>query len=322
MNYQESARKFEQLENGFADATTSLTQILTDLGFIKNDISVADAPHAIKYAAAAAIIEDLEVSMKEAAAPENLRVAVQLIKIGEKLRICLPGGAVTSQQEKAWIDHIDNSGVPVPQNLFYIIAQGQLEAKGELNFTYEEELTSASFSSNLAANLRRELREEAGEQSASNIELSEFFPGQRTTTINGIQLPDPEICSRIAEKLADRGVDIRDGNKLSGIFTTVVEKVALAHGNLSRIEALAVDTVEAAGIRVKTLGELLEISLRTAESEEAFRNFRKVHGTEGAYDGIRNPSATWGLQQLAQNLKYKVIASDTYKEGPRGWKKT
>ena len=96
-----------------------------------------------------------------------------------------------------------------------------------------------------------------------------------------------------------------------------MEKVAVAHGPIETIELHATDNAEAKGIRVKSLGELLELSKKTAESAATYSNFKNFYEDRHGTDGVRNPSTTWGLSLLATWLMEKVVALDPYKEGPR-----
>jgi len=91
----------------------------------------------------------------------------------------------------------------------------------------------------------------------------------------------------------------------------------VAHGPVGKIAVLATDNSEAQGIRVKSLKELLTLSLQTGESRDTYLNFKNHHTDRHGSDGIRNPSTTWGLALLAGWLTDKVIALDTYIEGSR-----
>ncbi|NLF25912.1 MAG: hypothetical protein GX589_09690 [Deltaproteobacteria bacterium] len=318
MYFQESAKRLEQLSEGFKDATTSLTQIYSDLKLVRSIEISNEAPCSVKYAASAAIIADVQEAMREACtAPDNLDVAVQLVKIKDKVRIGLAGGAVISDQERDWIADPANLGKATPPNLFYILAQEQL-SKGEFNFSYDLDLASSGFTRSLRANLLRELSEELGSDAAEQVTFGTFLPEERTTTLSTITLPDAQASQKIAEELAGRGVGITDKGALTGIYTVVTEKVAVAHAPLDKIEATAEENSEAKGMRVKSLGELLQLSKQSSASVESYQNFKRLHSDRHGSDGIRNPSTTWGLRLLTEWLRDKVIEADPYREGPRG----
>jgi len=311
MRHQEVAKKLDQMSAGFHDATNSLTQIFTDLKLIRQVDIPPQAPQCIKLAASAALVSETEQLMQEAANPDLITVATQLAKIGDKIRIALPGGAVLSSQERAWIKDPENAGKLAPPNLFYILAQEQLSTSAALKFDYASLPADTGFEASLKGNLRRELGEELGRQAADEVRLGSFLPGSRQTTLATLKLPDQSIATRIAEALADVGVTIDPQGTLHGIYTTVSERVAVGHAPLGVLARSAEDNTEAAGVRVRTLRDLLELSKKTAESEESYLNFRKLHGsTSNGYDGIRNPSTTWGLALLTEWIRDQVIAAD------------
>ncbi len=315
LDIEKSVADLEALEAKFDEATTGLTEIMREQGYLTDTQVPDNAVQTSKYAASAGILSDIETVMQEAANPSNVRIAVQLAKIGDKARICFPGGALLSEQELTWMEsHQDQDA---PGHLFYILAQDQLVEKGELNFSYDFSTASPSFSAKLRSDLLRELGEEAGEEAASKITLKEFLPGERVTTLSAIGLPDSEVSKEIATKLASRGVTLNDKGRLQGVYTNVTEKVAVATGgDLSEIERLATDNEkETKGMRVKSLGELAIISLQTSESVDAFDNFKNLHGDPHGTDGMRNPSATWGLSLVTAWLKEQVKKQDTYKDG-------
>jgi 8-oxo-dGTP pyrophosphatase MutT (NUDIX family) len=311
MRFQETVDKFEKIADGFRDATTSLTQIFSDLKLI-SDVSIGDgAPSTSKFAASAAIISELEIVMQQAANPDAVEVAIQLAKIGPKVRIALPGGAVMSNEELNWV--ATNIDTYAPPNLFYVLAQEQLLSGAELGFNYDLNLASSNFTQSLRTNLKRELGEELGEEAASKVTVNSFLPGERVTTLSTLKLPNVDFSKIIAERLESRGVTCAEDGTLKGIYTKVTEKVAVAHGPLTDIENLATANLEAKGMRVKTLGELLDISKKSSESVQAFSDFKQHHSERHGSDGIRNPSTTWGLGLLATWLKEQVISADTYK---------
>jgi hypothetical protein len=219
-----------------------------------------------------------------------------------------------SQEELKWVKA--NAGQSAPGNLFYVLAQEQLMSSDGLCFRYNMELASANFTDSLRANLKRELEEEIGDV-ASKITLGTFLPGERVTTLATIKLPNAHISKQIAEKLADRGLTCDEDGTIRGVYTKVTEKVAVAHGPIETIELHATDNAEAKGIRVKSLGELLELSKQTAESAATYSNFKNFYRDRHGTDGVRNPSTTWGLSLLATWLRENVVALDPYKEGPR-----
>jgi hypothetical protein len=321
MKYQESAKKLEQIAQGFESSTLALTQIFKELNLIREVDPPSNSITFTKFAGSAAIISELTVALKEAANPDEVRVAIQLGKIGDKVRLALPGGAVLSSEEQSWIEA--NSDSAPPPNLFYILAQQQLMDNGDAHFTYPEELTTNSFKASLRRNLARELREELGESAANSLELGEFLPGQRITTLSSINLPDFNASTAIADRLEPKGVTRAErtdaaGNKqitLNGIYTKVTEQVAIAHGPLSKITESATNNSEAVGMRVRSIGELLTLSKKTSESPEAFQDFRKRFPESNGEDGIRNPSTTWGLGLLARWLMGKVIEADSTYRG-------
>jgi len=314
MKFQESAAKLEQIARGFNDATTSLAQIFSELKLTSGITAPEASMSTAKYAASAALISQIETVMQQAANPDSITVAIQLAKIQEKIRIALPGGAVMSQEELEWVKA--NAGQSAPGNLFYVLAQEQLRSSDGLCFRYNMDLASANFTDSLRANLKRELGEEIGDV-ASKITLGTFLPGERVTTLATLKLPDADISKRIAEKLADRGLTCDEHGTIRGVYTKVMEKVAVAHGPIETIELHATDNAEAKGIRVKSLGELLELSKKTAESAATYSNFKNFYEDRHGTDGVRNPSTTWGLSLLATWLMEKVVALDPYKEGPR-----
>ena len=311
MKFQESADQLQKIADGFNDATTSLAQIFSDLKLISDIPIEYGAPSTSKFAASAAIISELEVAMQQAANPETVEVAIQLAKIGSKVRIALPGGAIMSKEELDWA--ATNSDQQAPANLFYVLAQQQLLNGEELGFNYDLSLASSNFTRSLRANLKRELGEELGEEAASKVTFNTFLPGERITTLATLKLPSTEDARKIGSFLESRGVTCTEDGTLKGIYTKVTEKVAVAHGPLGQIENLATTNVEAKGMRVKTLGELLEISKKTSGSIQDFSDFKQQHSERHGSDGIRNPSTTWGLGLLATWLKDKVLSADTYK---------
>lgn len=320
MKFHESAKRLEQIESGFNDATVSLTQIFGDLK-LTSDVQVPEyAPRTEKYAASAALISEISQVMRQASeSPDSITVAIQLAKIGDKVRIGLPGGAILSVQELNWMAASENAGKVAPPNLFYLLAQDQLAHSGDIKFSYDLDLASARFGELLQSNLARELGEELGEGAARQVVLGDFLAGDRTTTLSSIKLPDAATSKEIALQLHERGVTLDDKGSLRGIYTTVTEKVAVAFGPLGEIESLATNNEEAKGMRVKPLAELLAISRQTAESVETFRDFKQHHSERHGSDGIRNPSTTWGLGLLAGWLKEQIIGADTYREGPRAY---
>ena len=85
----------------------------------------------------------------------------------------------------------------------------------------------------------------------------------------------------------------------------------MGHAPLDVLARSAESNTEAAGVRVRNMRDLLELSKKTAESEESYLNFRTLHGTTlNGYDGIRNPSTTWGLALLTEQIRDLVIAKD------------
>jgi hypothetical protein len=315
MKYQETAARLETIANGFNETTDRLAQIFSDLKLTSGTAVPLGAPATSKFAASAAVIADLETVMQQAANPESILVAIQLAKIGDKFRIALPGGAVTSKEELDWITA--NSDKSAPANLFYLLAQQQLLGGGELGFNYDLDLASINFTCALRSNLKRELGEELGEAAASKVTFNVFLPGQRVTTLSTLKLPNLEESKLIAKRLGERGVTCSEDGTLRGIYTHVTEKVAVMHGPLAEIEKVATTNSEANGMRVKSLGELLDLSRKTTQSAETFSNFKNHHTDRHGTDGIRNPSTTWGLGLLASWLKEKIIAADPYIEGPR-----
>lgn len=318
MKYQESAAKLEKLEAGFKDTTRSFERIFEHLKLVTPVAIPYGAPQTAKYAASAAIVSEMSDLMREAANPDSIQVAVQLAKIGDKIRLGLPGGALLSREEMQWMSDPKNAGTPAPGNLFYHLAQDQLSSKGEMGFTYDVALASSSFQGSLRANLKREIGEELSEEAAKRVSISEFLPGERTTTLATTKLPCADASRLIAAKLADKGVTIDDKGTLRGVYTVVTERVAAAHAPLTEISALAKDNEEAKGVRVKTLKEMLALSYMTTDSAETFRNFKEYYQDRHGSDGVRNPSTTWGLALLTGWLKDLVIAADPYREGARG----
>jgi hypothetical protein len=85
----------------------------------------------------------------------------------------------------------------------------------------------------------------------------------------------------------------------------------MGHAPLEVLARSAENNTEAAGVRVHTMADLLEISKKTADSPESYLNFRKQHGSiSNGYDGIRNPSTTWGLALLTEWIRDQVIAAE------------
>jgi len=318
MRFQESVAKLEKLQAGFEDTTKSFGQIYEALKLVTPVEIPNGAPHTAKYAASAAIVSEMADLMREAANPDTIQVTVQLAKIGDKIRLGMPGGALLSREEMQWINNPANAGAPVPGNLFYLLAQNQLSSAGEMNFSYDVNLASANFQTSLRTNLKREIGEELSEDAAKRVSIREFLPGERTTTLSTVKLPSADASRLIAAKLADRGVSIDDKDTLRGVYTVVTERVAVAHAPLSEISALAKDNEEAKGVRVKSLKEMLELSYRTTDSVDTFKNFKNYYHDRHGSDGVRNPSTTWGLALLTGWLKNLVIAADPYREGARG----
>lgn len=318
MKFQESAAKLEKLEAGFKDTTKSFEGIYEALKLVTPVEIPNGAPHTSKYAASAAIVSEMADLMREAANPDTIQVAVQLAKIGDKFRLGLPGGALLSREEMQWMRDPRNAGTPAPGNLFYLLAQDQLSSGGEMKFSYNVNLASSSFQGSLRANLKREIGEELSEEAAKRVSISEFLPGERTTTLSTVKLPCVDASKLIAAKLADNGVTVDDKGTLRGVYTVVIERVAAAHAPLTEISALAKDNEEAKGVRVKTLKEMLELSYRTTDSVDTFQHFKEYYQDRHGSDGVRNPSTTWGLELLTGWLKGLVIAADPYREGARG----
>ena len=315
MKFQEVVARLEKIEAGFEDTTRSLTQIFKGLKLIKSVDIPETAPSTAKFAASAAITSEVAELMREAANPDSVQVAIQLGKIGDKVRLALPGGAMLSQEELAWMRDPSNAGGPVPANLFYALAQEQLLKNGNLSFAYDIDLASSSFQDSLRKNLQRELGEELSSEAVERITLGAFLPGQRTTTLASVKLPDQQASREIAERLADRGVQLDESGSLRGVYTVVTEKVAVAHAPLESIEALSKDNAEAKGIRVKTLQEMLDLSYKTSDSEHVYQNFKQYYSDRHGSDGVRNPSTTWGLKLFTQWLKELVVRSDPYRDG-------
>ena len=105
MWFQEVARQLEMIERGFADSTRSLAQIFRDLKLTSDVAITTGAPTTVKYAASAAIVSEIEELMREASNPDSIAVAIQLSKVGDKVRLALPGGAVLYSQEMVWIQN-------------------------------------------------------------------------------------------------------------------------------------------------------------------------------------------------------------------------
>jgi len=315
MKIEESARKLESISTEFEDVTRSLKDIFSELELTREITPAEGSIQTDKYAASAVVLSEIEKLMRQAANPDEITVAVQLAKIGEKTRIGLPGGAVMSQQELAWTR--ENPGEEAPGNLFYQLAQDQLQSGDGMAFTYDLYEVSDSFTASLRKNLKRELGEEIGEI-ASKIKLGEFLPEKRVTTLATLKLPDADVSKRIAKKFKAAGVTCDQEGRLHGIYTNVTEKVAIAHGPVNEIEEKASDNEEAKGMRVKSFQELLELARRTAESAKTYDNFRDYNRDRPEwFDGVRNPSFTWGLSRAAERLKQYVLKRDTYKEGAR-----
>lgn len=317
IRYQEAAARLEKIEAGFDDATESLTQIFSNLKLTRSIEIPEGAPNTEKYAASAAITSEMADLMKEAANPDSVQVAILLGKIGDKVRLALPGGAMQSIEEINWCMDRANADTAPPGNLFYSLAQEQLLSTGRLDFSYEVCRASENFQANLRTTLKREIGEELSSEALARIQLSSFLTGDRRTTLSTVKLPDEVISGLIARKLDSFGVQMDNKGVLSGVYTVVTERVAVAHGPLKDISHLAKENEEAKGIRVKTLGEMLELSKKTAESEDTYTNFKKHHTDRHGSDGVRNPSTTWGLKLLAGWIKGLVIASDPYREGAR-----
>jgi len=318
MRYQESAARLEKLQAGFKDTTKSFEMIYEGLKLVTPVEIPQGAPQTAKYAASAAIVSEMTDLMREAANPDSIQVAVQLAKIGDKIRLGLPGGALLSREEMQWINDPKNAGTPAPGNLFYLLAQDQLASTGELKFSYDVNLASSSFQGSLRSTLKREIGEELSQEASERVSIREFLPGERTTTLSTVKLPSVDSSRLIAGKLVDKGVTIDDNGTLRGVYTVVTERVAAAHAPLSEIATLAKDNEEAKGVRIKTLKEMLELSYRTTDSIETFQNFKGYYQDRHGSDGVRNPSTTWGLALLTGWLKSLVIAADPYREGARG----
>jgi hypothetical protein len=315
MKIEESARKLERISTEFEDVTQSFKDIFSELEITREITPAEGSIQTDKYAAAAVVLSEIRELMQQAANPDEITVAVQLAKIQDKIRIGLPGGAVMSQQELAWTR--ENPGEEAPGNLFYQLAQDQLQIGDGMAFTYDLDEVSDSFTASLRKTLKRELGEEIGDI-ASEIELGEFLLEKRVTTLATLELPDANVSERIAKKFKAAGVTCDEEGRLHGIYTNVTEKVAIAHGPVKEIEEKASDTEEAKGMRVKSFQELLELAKRTAESTDTYKKFR-VHYPDRPewFDGVRNPSFTWGLSLAAERLKHYVLRRDTYKEGAR-----
>ena len=317
MKYQEAAARLEKIEAGFDDATKSLQQIFSNLKLTRSIEIPEGAPNTQKYAASAAITSEMADLMKEAANPDSVQVAILLGKIGDKVRLALPGGAMQSIEEIAWCEDPANADTAAPGNLFYLLAQEKLLSTGRLDFFYDVPLASENFQATLRETLRREIGEELSPEALARIQLGGFLTGDRRTTLSTVKLPDVGISGLIAKKLASKGVQMDNKGVLSGVYTVVTERVAVAHGPLKDISLLAKENEEAKGIRVKTFGEMLELSKKTAESDDTYTNFKDHHTDRHGSDGVRNPSTTWGLKLLAGWIKGLVIASDPYREGAR-----
>jgi hypothetical protein len=307
MQHQQVAKRLDEINAGFENATRSLAQIFEDLALTRRIEIPSNAPQCTKLAASAALVSDMEQLMREASNPDLIQVGMQLAKIGDRVRYAFAGGAVLSQQEQAWIQDPANSGRDVPPNLFYILAQRQLAESGALAFDYADDPAVNGFDISLRKNLIRELGEELGAKAAQQVSVGEFMPGMRLTTLATLKLPDMSVARSIADALSQVGVTIDQDGTLRGIFTTVSERVAVAHAPLADIARYAENNTEAKGVRVRTLRDLLELAKKTADSKESFTNFKAIYGDGPNYDGIRNPSTTWGLALLARWIRDRVI---------------
>jgi len=317
MKFQEAAAALDYLEAEFGSATRALAEIVRELGIVRPGELPHDAPQAVMHAAQAAITSPMGELLLQAANPALLPLAVQLSKDDGKIRLGLPGGGMLTDQERAWIEKPGNTGGPAPSNLFYQIAQEQLLSEGALRFSYSSELASATFQESLRGDLLREICEELGEEAASRITLGPLLDGEQRTNVAFMRLPSAQASRAIAESLSARGVSLDAAGRLRGIYTTIVERVAVAHGPLEEVALLSQDNEEAQGIEVKTLGEMREIAAKTSGSADSFLNFRKRFPRSGGHDGIRSPSTTWALKLFAGWLRELVVKADPYREGAR-----
>jgi hypothetical protein len=326
MRIDESLKICDATQQQLADHLGNMERIFTELKLIKPepDLSEVKGPTISKYAASAVIADSHTFSQLDTD-PIDLKLAVQLNKQGEKIRVCFPGGAIQSEQETEWTTDPANAGKPVPPNLFYMVAERELVERasriapdasrlGELNFTYHLD----GFEDVLRRNLRRELGEELG-GIADEVHIRDFLPGERRTVLTSIGLPSADRAGLIAERLAK--FDVTPGERpgmLKGVYTTVVERAAAAQGDTSRLANLAEENSEAKGIMSISLRDFLTLCARTTETEKSYSNFKdywRERGSEQHTDGIRNPSTIWAAQLFLGWLAETIKAQDTYRIG-------
>ncbi|MGI6523879.1 MAG: hypothetical protein ACOX2O_01085 [Bdellovibrionota bacterium] len=325
IRFEEVVMKLGNLREGFANIERSMHEIFKEGGLLRENKAIPEGSVAVKKIAASAAILSNQIE-EQINTPGAIEIGVQIAKIGkvgeEKFRFCFPGGGVLSDQELAWIKA--NPNREAPQNLFYILAQEQLKNMGKLCFTYNnmEGEGCSAFLKKLQENLERELSEEMGKDVEKLVRIKKFLSEERETVLTAMGLPDSVIAREIAEKLQDRGVTQDEKGTLHGIYTTVIERIAVAESDqLWRIAARSGSNEEQRGMTVKTLKELLEIGERSAENLKAYLNYDIVHcdqyEKDGGVSGFRNPSFAWGLKQVVAYLENSVKEADPYKEGAR-----
>jgi hypothetical protein len=288
-------------------STENLTNIFRNKGLISSPTAIPEfAPNCEKLAISAVII-DIEKAMQMASkTPENIIVAMQLGKVGDKIKLALPGGAILSEQEQRAIRERYQGQTP-PSNLFYQLAQEQLIDSETLSFSYPNDLIATSFTGMLRNNLTRELNEEMGAVAAKQVQINQILADERTTVLKTMGLPDSNKSNEIAEKLVAKEVRINEQGKLEGIYTTVKEQVAIVNGPVNLIEQDSNENEEAAGMKVFTLSQLVDISANSSKDVSNFDNYRKIYSAD--HDGIRNPSTTWGLRLFVDWLIHKLNSS-------------